>query len=98
MALRLQPGARRGGLEGPVELADGALVLKAKVSAPAEAGRANNALIKLLAKTWGLPKSRLELLSGQSQRRKSLLVIGDPAGLEAKLEAWLAATGGRTSP
>ena len=64
MALRVQPGARGGGLEGLAELADGAILLKAKVSVPAEAGRANEALIKLLAKTWGLPKSGFELLSG----------------------------------
>ena len=96
MALRVQPSARRDALEGVAELADGALVLKVKVSAVPEAGRANSALIKLLAKTWGLPKSDLELLAGHGQRRKTLLVAGDPAALEATLGAWLTATGGRT--
>ena len=96
MALRVQPGARQSGLDGVAGLSDGAVVLKAKVGAPAEGGRANRALIKLLAKAWGLPKSRLELLSGQTQRRKVLLVTGDPAALEASLRAWLQASGGRS--
>ncbi|MEM7223515.1 MAG: DUF167 domain-containing protein [Pseudomonadota bacterium] len=96
VALRVQPGARKSGLEGLIELADGSVALKAKVNPPAQAGRANEALIKLLAKAWGLPRSDLELLSGHSQRRKTLLVIGDPPTLQARLMTWLAESGGRT--
>ena len=49
--LRAQPRARRTALECV------AGALKAQVTAPAEDGKANAAVIELLAETWRLPKS-----------------------------------------
>jgi uncharacterized protein YggU (UPF0235/DUF167 family) len=49
--LRAQPRARRTALD----CAGGAL--KAQVTAPAEDGKANAAVVELLAETWRLPKS-----------------------------------------
>lgn len=89
LAVRLQPGAGRSGLGGPVALADGGVALKAWVTAPPEGGKANAALIALLAKTWRLPKGAFEIVSGHNGRNKTLLVAGDPAGLEARLQAWM---------
>lgn len=91
MALRLQPGASRARIDGPAELDDGGVVLKLKVSEPPEGGRANAAMIRLLAKAWKLPKSDLSLIAGQAGRRKTLLVAGDAAALQARLDAWLTA-------
>jgi len=90
VSLRLQPNASRDRVEGLVRLDDGATVLKLRVSAPPEDGKANAALIKLLAKTWKLPKSSLSLVAGQTARRKTLLIIGDPAALRVRLEGWAA--------
>ncbi len=93
VALRLQPGARGDGVEGLAELADGGRALKARVSAPPEAGKANAALIKLLAKAWRVPKGSIEIRAGKGDRSKTLLVAGDPDALLPRLEAWLDALG-----
>ena len=90
VAVHLQPGARREVLGGPVELADGAVLIKAWVTAPPEGGRANARLLALLAKTWKVRKAALEVASGAKERRKSILVRGDPDLVLGQLEAWLA--------
>lgn len=88
VAVRLQPGARRSQVDGTTQLDDGTAVLRARVSEPPEKGKANAALIKLLSKAWRLPKSAIELQSGQSDRRKTLLVIGGEERFDA-LSTWL---------
>jgi uncharacterized protein len=88
--LRLQPGASRAKLDGLAVLDDGATVLKLRVTEPPEGGKANAALIKLLAKAWKLPKSDLSLVAGHTDRRKTLAVAGEPAALRRNLERWLA--------
>ncbi len=88
VALRLQPGARRSQIDGSAQLDEGTVVLKVRVSEPPEKGKANAALIKLLSKAWRLPKSAIELQTGQSDRRKTLLVIGGKKRFDA-LCAWL---------
>jgi uncharacterized protein (TIGR00251 family) len=91
VALRLQPGASRAGIDGLARLADGRVVLKARVGAPPEDGKANAALIRLLAKSWHLPKGAISIVAGRSDRVKTLEVAGDPGELTARLGAWLAA-------
>ncbi len=88
LAVRLQPGAGKTCLGGLATLADGGVALKARVTAVPEGGKANAALIALLAKTWRLPKGAFEIASGRGDRTKTLLIAGDPASLEAKLAAW----------
>jgi len=51
-------------------------VLRVSVQAPPEKGKANQALVKFLAKRLGLPRSRVLLLTGQTARTKRLLVAG----------------------
>jgi uncharacterized protein (TIGR00251 family) len=48
--------------------------LKIKLTAPPVAGEANRLCIKFLAKSLGLPKTALEILSGHSSRTKHVLV------------------------
>lgn len=50
--------------------------LKIAVTEPAEGGKANAAVIALLAKVLGLPRTRLELVSGQTSRTKRIRVHG----------------------
>ena len=47
------------------------------------AGKANAAVIAVLAKASGLPKSAFTLVSGETDRNKTLLVTGNCAALEA---------------
>ena len=49
---------------------------KVKVTAPPVEGRANKALIDLLAKKLGVPKSHFEIISGKSSRLKSVRIDG----------------------
>ena len=88
--LRLQPGASRAKVDGLALLDDGTTVLKVRVTEPPEDGKANAALIKLLAKAWKQPKSALSLVAGHTDRRKTLAVAGDPAALRHDLDRWLA--------
>ena len=88
--VRLQPKARRERIEGIVNEPDGRAALKVAVTAPPENGRANAALVALLGKSWRLPKSAIEIVGGATDRRKTLLLRGDPASLHATLTAFLA--------
>lgn len=87
--VRLQPRARREGIEGVVVDANGRAHLKVAVAAPPEDGKANAALIALLGKAWKLPKSAFEIVGGATDRRKTLLLRGDSASLLAALKARL---------
>jgi len=81
--LRVQARARRVALEP----ADGAL--KAAVTAPPEDGKANAAVIALLAERWRLPRSSFDVLKGQTSRSKIVRVSGEPAEIVEKVSAWL---------
>lgn len=76
--VRLTPNASRDQVEGLDTLADDRVVLKARVRAVPEKGAANAALIKLLSKTCGLPKSSVSLERGSTARIKTLRLDGDP--------------------
>jgi uncharacterized protein YggU (UPF0235/DUF167 family) len=53
---------------------DASGALRARVTAPPVAGAANAAVLRLLADALGVPRSRLAILSGDSSRRKRVLV------------------------
>ncbi len=88
MRIRLTPKAARSRIEGVGAAADGA-VLKVAVTAPPERGKANAAMITLLAKTWRLPKTSMAITAGATARRKTLLVRGDGKALVARLNQWM---------
>jgi uncharacterized protein len=50
-----------------------------------EAGAANGALVRLLARSLSVAPSGLRLESGQTSRVKTIHIDGDPAALAAKL-------------
>ena len=66
------------------------MALKVAVTAVPEKGKANEALIALLAKEWHLARSAITLAAGATDRRKLMHLAGDPAELERRLSAWLA--------
>jgi uncharacterized protein len=75
------------GLEG----FGGETVLKARVRAVPEDGRANAALEKLIAKWLGLPPSAVKVAHGGRSRLKQIVIDGDPATLSALISERLAA-------
>jgi uncharacterized protein len=88
LSVRLQPGAGRNET-GTVELdAAGKTFLRVRVTAPPEGGKANRALIKLLARTWRLPASSLEVVTGAKDRRKVLEIDGGPEVAQT-IQHWL---------
>lgn len=86
--LRVSPRAARNGCQGLHHDADGNTVLKVLVTSAPEAGRANKAVIAMLAKEWDLPKSALEIVAGNTSRNKTMVVGGDPTALMARLTHW----------
>ena len=89
--VRVSPRAGREGVEGIVTDGDGQVALKVAVSAPPEDGKANKAVIQVLAKAWRVPKSSISVVRGHTARHKTLLIQGDAAELSARLAEWLTA-------
>ena len=74
LRLHVQPGAGRTQVTGTFGTA-----LKVKVAAPPEAGRANEAVIKLLAESLDVVAKTIELQAGDKSRSKTVLVRGAAA-------------------
>lgn len=73
------PGASRDEIAGPFGSR-----LKIKVSAPPEGGKANKAIIALLARELGARKHAISLESGQTNPEKTFRIEGvSPAQLDA---------------
>lgn len=86
VAVFCQPGAARSAIVG---LHAGQL--KVKVTAPAVGGKANEALLDLLAAAAGVPVRCLRLVAGEHSRRKRVQAAGMDAGpLAAALARGLA--------
>ena len=72
-------------------LADGRTVLKVRVRAVAEGGKANRAVTELLAGALDVPKARVRIVSGETSRLKQVAVDGDPERLGQALRALVSA-------
>lgn len=69
LTVHVQPGAKTtscAGIHGDA--------LKIRLAAPPVDGKANQALIVWLAQTLGCPQNRIELIRGQTSRRKTLII------------------------
>ena len=86
LAVRLTPNGGRDCIETLEQDADGHCFLKARVSAVPENGKANKALIALLAKGLKRPKSSISLIGGDTARKKILRLDGDPEDISNCLE------------
>lgn len=83
--VRLTPKSSRDAVEGVETASDGRAHLKARVRAVPEKGKANAALVKLIASTLGVPARDVEIVSGDTARLKTVRISGDTADLEARL-------------
>lgn len=77
--IHAQPGAKRSAVVG-----EHGGRLKIAIASPPVDGKANSALIAFLAKTLGVSKSSVSILSGETSRRKRLIVhrISDQVCME----------------
>ena len=89
LGVRVHPGAKRSRIVG--WLADGSL--KVSVTAAPEGGRANEAVLALLAEALGVKRRDLAVLRGQSSRAKAVEVEGlDDDAIRRRIEALLKET------
>lgn len=61
--------------------------LRVSVSAPPVDGAANEAVRELVAKALSVPKSQVRVLRGETSRKKTLTIAGDPARLLPALQS-----------
>jgi uncharacterized protein YggU (UPF0235/DUF167 family) len=88
LTVRVTPRGGRDAVEGWTRDEAGRPVLKVRVAAAAVEGGANAAVLGLLAKALGRPKSALSIVRGETARLKQIEVSGlDEAELAARLGA-----------
>ncbi len=81
LTLHIQPGAKRtdvAGLHGDA--------LKIRLAAPPIEGRANEALLKFIAGSFGVPVRQVELKQGGQSRHKVVAVTGSKVEPESLLQ------------
>ena len=93
--MRVTPRARAARIDGLQGEADGGVRLRVAVTEAADAGRANAALLALLAKAWRLPRGTLSITSGVADRRKTVSIAGDSGSLMDRLLGWSQTEGWR---
>ena len=71
LTIRIQPRASKNEI---VTMVSGGL--KIRLTAPPVDGAANEALLKFLADTLSIPKSRVEIVSGHTSREKIVRISG----------------------
>lgn len=81
LSVKVVPGSSRNRIAG--KLGD---ALKVQVAAAPERGKANQAVIELLAGALGVKPGQIELVSGHAQPRKVFRIVGlEQAALDEKL-------------
>ncbi|OUR78781.1 hypothetical protein A9Q83_06130 [Alphaproteobacteria bacterium 46_93_T64] len=86
LLVRLSPGSSANRMDGLYHQADGACRLRVKVTAVPEKGKANKALTKVLSKKLKIPARDMELISGQTDRNKTILITGNADQVMSELK------------
>jgi uncharacterized protein (TIGR00251 family) len=86
LTVRLTPKGGRDSIDGIEETSDGRPVLKVRVRAAPSDGDANDALVRLIAKTVGVPPRAVNLVTGHTARLKRLKIDGSAIALAEALE------------
>lgn len=84
LSVRVHPGAKR---DAATELHAG--TVKIALNAPPVDGKANEALIAFVAERVGIPRSKIALVAGMTNRSKTLRITGKSA---AEVQAALSPT------
>lgn len=80
LRLRVHPKARKDTITGVH-----AGALKVSVTAPPERGKANEAVVKVLAKALDLPKQAVAIVAGETSQDKTVVVALEPEELRGRL-------------
>jgi uncharacterized protein (TIGR00251 family) len=84
VTVKLTPRARSAAIDGIGEepgLRGAQSVLKVRVTAAPESGKANAAMIDLLARSWRLPRTAFAIVSGDTSRLKRVHIAGETPAL-----------------
>jgi uncharacterized protein (TIGR00251 family) len=78
--VRVVPRASKDDIQGVLGDA-----LKVRIQAPPVEGKANAYLVKFLSRYWKIPRSSIEILSGETGRNKRLRITGPTDELRKEL-------------
>jgi uncharacterized protein (TIGR00251 family) len=92
LTVRLTPKGGRDAIDGIEAMADGRSVLKVRVRAAPSEGEANDALVRLLAKSLKIAARQVTLVAGATARIKRLEIAGSGPALAAALASIVEAT------
>ena len=81
ISVRVVPRASKDGIAGVM----GGEALKVRIQAPPVEGKANAYLVKFLSKHWSIPRSSIEILSGETGRNKRLRISNPTNELRKEL-------------
>lgn len=84
--VRVTPNAGRDAIEGVESRDDGTAVLRIRVKAAPDKGKANAAAAVLLASALATPRTSITVTQGQTSRFKTMLVAGDAETLALAVE------------
>lgn len=85
--VRVTPKSSSDAIDGLHEAGDGTCALKARVRAQPEKGKANKAVIALVAKALGLARSDVAITAGGRDRNKTLFITGEKSQLTERVDA-----------
>lgn len=89
LVARARPGLSRPRPMKIVDIGDGKRAVEITVSAAAEDGKANRAIIEALSDALGLKKADVSIKTGHTGRIKLIEIAGDAANLFAEITKWL---------
>ena len=89
LVVRLTPRRGRARFDGVGCDSNDTVFVRARVGAPPVDGRANRALVRLIARALDVPASRCEIVAGAKARQKTIGIVGDSASLAKRLDRWL---------
>ncbi len=84
--VKATPKASRDEVTGIVPQADGSMALAVKVTSVPEKGKANAAIVALIAKAAHIPKSALEQVAGETDRHKVFRLASHAEAVQIWLE------------
>lgn len=74
-------------MEGVIQDAAGSYALKLRVTAVPEDGKANKLVIKHMAKMLNIPSTSIDMIAGETSRKKTLRICDVSLSLVEKLTA-----------